>query len=61
MSQKAIIAGLADLSIPANEHKVRQLLNRWVAEGLLEPPRTGTNGNTKLYRLNEAGVANKYE
>jgi AAA domain len=51
LSQKDILSGLSGLGLATNEHKVRDLLARWVSEGVLNPPITGTKGNTKLYSL----------
>ena len=61
LSQKELITGLGNLGITVNEHKVRKLLIRWEAEGLLLPPITGTKGNTKLYSLNLREQAEKNE
>lgn len=52
LRQKDLLEKLAELDIKTNEHNLRSLLGRWVAEGLLLPPLSGT-GNTKFYRLGE--------
>lgn len=53
LSQTDIEVRLRKLEINTNEHKLRALLKRWVAEELLLPPIKGSVGNTKLYKLNE--------
>jgi RecA/RadA recombinase len=57
LRQKDLLEKLAELDIKTNEHTLRDLLNRWVAEELLSPPLAGT-GNTKFYRLNN-GVSDE--
>lgn len=52
LRQKDLLEELEKLDIKTNEHTLRGLLNRWVAEGLLAPPVAGV-GNTKLYSLSE--------
>jgi hypothetical protein len=48
---------LAELDIKTNEHTLRSLLKRWVNEGLLAPPISGS-GSTKLYCLS-VGAGNE--
>lgn len=52
LKQKEILDKLTELGIRTNEHKIRSLLSRWEAEGLIQPPLVGA-GNTKLYSLKE--------
>lgn len=52
LRQKDLLEELEKLDIKTNEHTLRGLLNRWVAEGLIAPPVAGA-GNTKLYSLSE--------
>ena len=53
LSQKQLLANLADMGVGTNEHKLRELLRRWVNEGALPQPHAG-DGNTKLYHLGRA-------
>ena len=57
LRQKDLLEKLANLDIKTNEHTLRGLLGRWVAEGLLAPPLAGA-GNTKLYTLKD-GASNE--
>jgi len=50
LNQKQLIEKLAEMSVSINEHKLRELLRRWVSEGTLPPPYSG-DGNTKLYHI----------
>lgn len=52
LCQKDLLEKLAELDLKTNEHTLRNLLNRWIAEGLLAPPSSGS-GNTKFYSLSE--------
>ncbi len=51
LMQKAIAEKLMELDIKTNEHKLRDALNLWIAEGLLTT--VSGSGNAKLYRLSE--------
>ena len=50
LNQKQLLTSLSEMGISINEHKLRDLLRRWVNEGALPQPIAG-DGNTKLYHL----------
>lgn len=53
LMQGELLEKLAEQNIATNEHELRKLLNRWVAEGALPQPTKG-RGNSKYYQLEEA-------
>lgn len=53
LMQGELLEKLAEQNIATNEHELRRLLNRWVAEGALPQPIKG-RGNSKYYQLEEA-------
>lgn len=57
LSQKELLAKLADTEAKTNEHTLRELLKQWVAEGVLPQPKPGV-GKTKHYHL-EAEVSSE--
>lgn len=50
LNQKDLLTQLNSSGVAINEHKLRELLRRWVSEGSLPQPYAG-DGNTKLYHL----------
>ncbi len=51
--QGELLEKLAERDTTTNEHELRKLLNRWVAEGALPKPKKG-QGNSKLFWLEDA-------
>ncbi len=52
LRQMDILLMLGELDIKTNEHTLRSLLERWITEGHLAPPQSGS-GNTKYYLLKD--------
>lgn len=52
LRQIDLLGKLAEQNVATNEHELRKLLNRWVAEGALPQPTKG-QGNSKYYWLEE--------
>lgn len=48
LMQSELLSKLLENGVTTNEHGLRELLSRWVAEGTLPEPRKG-QGNSKLY------------